>query len=32
MVASSPEALETYFRGEEARWRKVIQDSGIRAG
>jgi tripartite-type tricarboxylate transporter receptor subunit TctC len=31
MVASSPEALERYFRGEEARWRKVIQEAGIKA-
>jgi tripartite-type tricarboxylate transporter receptor subunit TctC len=31
MVAGQPEELERYFRGEEARWRKVIQDAGIRA-
>jgi tripartite-type tricarboxylate transporter receptor subunit TctC len=31
MVASPPEALERYFSGEEARWRKVIQDAGIKA-
>jgi tripartite-type tricarboxylate transporter receptor subunit TctC len=29
MVARPPEELERYFRGEEARWRKVIQDAGI---
>ena len=29
MVASPPEQLDRYFRGEEARWRKVIQDAGI---
>jgi tripartite-type tricarboxylate transporter receptor subunit TctC len=31
MVAGQPEELERYFRGEDARWRKVIQDAGIRA-
>lgn len=31
MVASPPQELERYFRGEEARWRKVIQDAGITA-
>src|SRR5262249_58515847 len=31
MVASPPEALEDYFRGEEERWREVIQDAGIKA-
>jgi tripartite-type tricarboxylate transporter receptor subunit TctC len=30
MVAQPPEALDTYFRGEEERWRKVIQDAGIK--
>jgi tripartite-type tricarboxylate transporter receptor subunit TctC len=30
MIASSPEELDRYFRGEEARWRKVIQDAGIK--
>jgi tripartite-type tricarboxylate transporter receptor subunit TctC len=30
MVARPPEELERYFRGEEARWRKVIDDAGIR--
>jgi tripartite-type tricarboxylate transporter receptor subunit TctC len=31
MVAGPPEELDGYFRGEEARWRKVIQDAGIKA-
>jgi tripartite-type tricarboxylate transporter receptor subunit TctC len=31
MVASPPEELDRYFRGEEERWRKVIQSAGIRA-
>jgi tripartite-type tricarboxylate transporter receptor subunit TctC len=31
MVAGPPEEMDRYFRGEEARWRKVIQDAGIRA-
>jgi Uncharacterized protein conserved in bacteria len=31
MVASPPQELERYFRGEEERWRKVIQDAGITA-
>jgi tripartite-type tricarboxylate transporter receptor subunit TctC len=31
MVAQPPEELDRYFRGEEARWRKVIEDSGIKA-
>jgi tripartite-type tricarboxylate transporter receptor subunit TctC len=30
MVASPPQELDRYFRGEEARWRKVIQDAGIK--
>jgi tripartite-type tricarboxylate transporter receptor subunit TctC len=30
MVAQPPEALDTYFRGEEERWRKVIQDAAIK--
>jgi hypothetical protein len=29
MVAEPPEALDRYFNGE-ARWRKVIQESGIK--
>jgi tripartite-type tricarboxylate transporter receptor subunit TctC len=31
MVARPPEELDRYFRGEEERWRKVIQDAGITA-
>jgi tripartite-type tricarboxylate transporter receptor subunit TctC len=31
MVADPPQELERYFRGEEERWRKVIQDAGIRS-
>src|SRR5262249_5555238 len=31
MVAGSPEELDRYFRGEEERWRKVVQDAGIKA-
>ena len=30
MVAEPPEALDRYFRDEEERWRKVIQDAGIK--
>ncbi|MGH6641932.1 MAG: Bug family tripartite tricarboxylate transporter substrate binding protein [Bradyrhizobium sp.] len=30
MVAQPPEALDRYFGVEEARWRKVIQDAGIK--
>jgi tripartite-type tricarboxylate transporter receptor subunit TctC len=30
MVAQSPDALDRYLRGEEERWRKVIQDAGIK--
>jgi tripartite-type tricarboxylate transporter receptor subunit TctC len=30
MVTQPPEALDRYLRGEEERWRKVIQDAGIR--
>jgi tripartite-type tricarboxylate transporter receptor subunit TctC len=30
MVAQPPEALDRYLRGEEERWRKVIQDAGIK--
>jgi tripartite-type tricarboxylate transporter receptor subunit TctC len=30
MVARPPEELDRYFRGEEERWRKVIQEMGIR--
>ncbi|KRQ12515.1 LacI family transcriptional regulator [Bradyrhizobium pachyrhizi] len=31
MVASPPAELDRYFAGEEARWRKVIKDTGIKA-
>ena len=31
MVASPPQELDRFFRSEEARWRKVIQDAGITA-
>jgi len=31
MVASPPEELSRYFRAEEERWRKVIQNAGITA-
>jgi len=30
MVARPPEELDRYFRSEEERWRKVIQDAGIK--
>jgi hypothetical protein len=30
MVAEPPAALDRYFAGEEERWRKVIQDAGIK--
>jgi tripartite-type tricarboxylate transporter receptor subunit TctC len=30
MVAGSPAELGRYFLGEEERWRKVIQDAGIK--
>ena len=30
MVARPPEEFDRYFRGEEERWRKVIQDAGIK--
>ena len=30
MIAGPPQELERYFRGEEERWRKVIQDAGIK--
>jgi tripartite-type tricarboxylate transporter receptor subunit TctC len=30
MVARPPEELDRYFRGEEERWRKLIQDAGIK--
>jgi tripartite-type tricarboxylate transporter receptor subunit TctC len=31
MVASPPQELDRYFRGEEERWRKVIKEAGITA-
>jgi len=31
MVAEPPEALDRYFAAEEARWRRVIEDAGIKA-
>jgi tripartite-type tricarboxylate transporter receptor subunit TctC len=31
MVARPPEEFDRYVRGEEERWRKVIQDAGIKA-
>jgi tripartite-type tricarboxylate transporter receptor subunit TctC len=31
LVARPPDELDRYFRGEEERWRKVIQDAGIKA-
>jgi tripartite-type tricarboxylate transporter receptor subunit TctC len=31
MVAKPPEELDRYLRGEEERWRKVIQGAGIKA-
>src|SRR5450432_1235573 len=30
VVAKPPEELDRYLRGEEERWRKVIQDAGIK--
>jgi tripartite-type tricarboxylate transporter receptor subunit TctC len=30
MAARPPDELDRYFRGEEERWRKVIQEMGIR--
>jgi hypothetical protein len=30
MVARPPDELDRCFRGEEERWRKVIQDAGIK--
>jgi tripartite-type tricarboxylate transporter receptor subunit TctC len=31
MVARPPEELDRYVRGEEERWRKVIEEAGIKA-
>ena len=30
MIARPPEELDRYFHGEEERWRKLIQDAGIK--
>jgi tripartite-type tricarboxylate transporter receptor subunit TctC len=30
MVAASPQDFDRYMRGEEERWRKLIQDAGIK--
>src|SRR5947207_14110519 len=30
MVAERPEAPDRFFSGEEERWRKVIQDAGLK--
>jgi tripartite-type tricarboxylate transporter receptor subunit TctC len=30
MVSSPPQELDRYFRGEEQRWRKVIESAGIK--
>jgi tripartite-type tricarboxylate transporter receptor subunit TctC len=30
MVAQPPGELDRYLRGEEARWRKVIEEAGIK--
>ena len=30
MVAAPPGALDGYFAAEETRWRKVIEDAGIK--
>jgi tripartite-type tricarboxylate transporter receptor subunit TctC len=30
VVAAPPQELDRYLRGEEARWRKVIEDAGIK--
>jgi len=31
VIPASPQEFLGYFRGEEARWRKVIEDAGIKA-
>jgi tripartite-type tricarboxylate transporter receptor subunit TctC len=31
LIAQPPEELDRYFRGEEERWRKVIDSAGIKA-
>jgi hypothetical protein len=30
MIARPPQELDRYFRGEQERWRKVIEDTGIK--
>jgi hypothetical protein len=30
MVAQPPEELDRYLRAEEERWRKVIEEAGIK--
>jgi hypothetical protein len=30
VIARPPEELDRYVRGEEERWRHVIQDAGIK--
>jgi tripartite-type tricarboxylate transporter receptor subunit TctC len=30
MISRPPEELDRYVRGEEARWRRVIEDAGIK--
>jgi tripartite-type tricarboxylate transporter receptor subunit TctC len=30
MIAGPPQELDRYFRGEEERWRKVIEEAGIK--
>ena len=30
MITRSPEELDRYVRGEEERWRRVIEDAGIK--
>jgi tripartite-type tricarboxylate transporter receptor subunit TctC len=31
MIGGTPEQLDQYVRGEEARWRKVITEANIKA-
>jgi len=31
MIARPPEELDRYVRGEEQRWRRLIEDAGIKA-
>jgi tripartite-type tricarboxylate transporter receptor subunit TctC len=30
LIAAPPQELDRYLRGEEARWRKVIEDAGVK--